>query len=69
MITAEQARSLAVCYHTFAATPFDDHSTIIVWGEMLRDVQIETGVEMYPADVLSRWIADAHRRESLAAFA
>lgn len=61
MITAEAAKSLAVCYRAFAATPFEDSRKVVVWGGMLLDSQIETGIEMYPNEVLRRWIADANR--------
>lgn len=61
MISREDAKSLAVCYRAFTATDFKDSHEIAVWGKMLLDSQVETGVEMYPNEVLRRWIADAER--------
>lgn len=46
-ITVEQAKSLAVSYHAFAAADVNDHRKTWVWGRMLLEDQRATGVEMY----------------------
>ena len=61
-ITAEQAESLAVCYHAFTAAEMTDHRAIVVWGKMLLDAQRETGVEMHPNHWLQRVIEHANRQ-------
>ena len=60
-ITTEQAKSLAVRYRMFADIDFHDHEATVIWGRMLLEAQIETGVEMYPENHLRRWIASAER--------
>lgn len=67
MISREDAKSLAVCYRAFTATDFNDSHEISIWGKMLLDSQLETGIELYPNEVLRRWIADAERLLTLKA--
>ena len=60
-ISTEQAKSLAIRYRMFADLDFNDHESVEIWGQMLLESQIETGVEMYPEHHLRRWIESARR--------
>jgi len=59
MIDIEAAKSLAVRYHAFASADFENSNEIAIWGEMLLEAQAETGIEMYPTNVLKRWVREA----------
>ncbi len=58
-ITTEQAKSLAVRYRMFADIDFHDYDSVSLWGGMLLEAQLETGVELYPESDLRRWIEHA----------
>ena len=59
-ITTEQAKSLAVSYHAFAAADVaDEPLKIVVWGRMLLEDQRITGVEMYSQSMIESCMAVA----------
>lgn len=58
MITAEQAKDLAVSYAAFLRA--DEKSIeIAFWAQSLLDAQRETGVKMLSESILEFWIKDA----------
>jgi len=65
VIDTEQAKSLAVRYGTFMAISFEDYRAIATWGDMLLEIQDETGVVMYRRALLKAWVdgAKTHLRD------
>lgn len=62
MTTKAQTKSLAVAYHAYhEARQNDDHNGVVVWGEMLKEAQEATGVELTKDWVLDDLIARARR--------